>query len=352
MRITSSRKLSIIIGLIVALLTAVGATTGFLLIKISDQYFIVVLLSFIVFITSFFIVSLLVNNFMFRNIKPLYKILENDLSLAINSINNGKRKDIVRDLQNNVPDWALGKVKEIDQLRQLEKYRREFLGNVSHELKTPIFNIQGYILTLLDGGLKDKSINKKYLKKAAKSVNRMISIVNDLESIARLESGELKLNITHFSIVRLIEDVFEEQDSFAKENKIRLRFKRYQEKAMFVEADKERIFEVVNNLITNSIKYGKKDGETTVDVIDLKNHIVVEISDNGIGISEKDLPRIFERFYRTDNGRLHEMRGSGLGLSIVKHILEAHNQTISVQSKLKEGTNFSITLKKPDQFGY
>ncbi len=351
MRIVTARKLSLILASAISLLAIAAIISTLWFTEHSNNYLIVILPCFVLVILIFIVINRLVHTYILRNIKPLYKILENDLKVEIDSANSYKKKDIVRDLQNSVPDWALGKVREIDQLRQLEKYRREFLGNVSHELKTPIFNIQGYILTLLDGGLKDKAINKKYLKKAEKSVDRMISIVNDLESIARLESGELKLEITRFNLIRLIEDAFEEQESFASENKIRLRFKIKPEKGVFVEADKKRILEVINNLLINSIKYGKKGGLTTVDLINLKNHVLVEISDNGIGISEKDLPRIFERFYRTETGRLHEMRGSGLGLSIVKHILEAHHQTINVKSKVDEGTSFIFTLKKPNPFG-
>lgn len=351
MRIATSRQLSGLIAFTVTFFAIVIAGITLYFRFAATNYIKLTVLGTILFISVFFIVYNLVNNFIFRNIKPLYKILESDQNTEISFISSSKKKDIIRDIQNNIPVWALGKVKEIDQLRELEKYRREFLGNVSHELKTPIFNIQGYILTLLDGGLKDKTINKKYLRKAEKSINRMISIVNDLESIARLESGELKLNITRFNIIRLIDDVIEEQETFAHENKIILFFKQSLEKAIFVEADKKRIHEVINNLVTNSIKYGKKGGKSTIDVINLKSHILIEISDNGIGIPEKELPRIFERFYRTDNARQHSMHGSGLGLSIVKHILEAHNQSINVQSKQNEGTTFSFTLKKPDPFG-
>lgn len=350
MRIATSRQLSGLIAFIVALFALVITGISLYFSFAAVYYIKLIPLAAVLSISVFIIVYTLVNNFIFRNIKPLYKILESDHNTEISFINSAKKKDIMRDIQNNIPIWALGKVKEIDQLRELEKYRREFLGNVSHELKTPIFNIQGYILTLLDGGLKDKTINKKYLRKAEKSINRMISIVNDLESISRLESGELKLNISRFNIIRLIEEVIEEQETFAGENKVKLLFKKNQEKAIFVEADKKRIHEVINNLVTNSIKYGKKGGESAINLINLKSHILVEVSDNGIGIPEKELPRIFERFYRTDNARLHSMHGSGLGLSIVKHILEAHNQSISVQSKNDEGTTFSFTLNKPDPF--
>ena len=242
--------------------------------------------------------------------------------------------------------WARKKTREISQLRQLERYRREFLGDVSHELKTPIFNIQGYILTLLDGGLEDEEINHLYLERAEKSVNRLISIVNDLESISRLESGELKLEQKRFDIVKLIEEVSEELEMQAKERNIKLKLDRGNDKSIMVRADRTRIMEAANNLINNSIKYGKDGGRTVIRFMDMGDDIMIEIADDGIGISEKDLPRIFDRFFRTDKSRSREMGGTGLGLAIVKHIIEAHNQTINVQSTLGKGTSFTFTLRK------
>ncbi|MCG8697567.1 MAG: ATP-binding protein, partial [Bacteroidales bacterium] len=286
--------------------------------------------------------------FIFNKIKPLYKTIHNVNFSEEQLKRDLEEKDIMQDVQNDVLIWAKKKTKEIAQLRQLEKYRREFLGNVSHELKTPIFNIQGYILTLLDGGLEDESINRTYLERTEKSVNRLISIVNDLESISRLESGELKLDKKKFNVVRLFEDAIEEHEMLAAERKIKLKFSRNYDRAIQVFADKKRILEVINNLVVNSIKYGRDSGTTTIDFLDMEDHILVEVTDNGIGISEKDLPRIFERFYRTDKSRSREMGGTGLGLSIVKHIIEAHNQTINVRSKLNVGTSFAFTLRKAE----
>jgi two-component system phosphate regulon sensor histidine kinase PhoR len=255
-------------------------------------------------------------------------------------------KDIIAEVKNEVDDWAKNKAEEIDQLRQLEKYRREFLGNVSHELKTPIFNIQGYILTLLDGGLEDSSINRLYLERAEKSINRLINIVEDLESISRLESGELKLEMEDFNIVHLVYDVFELQEMLANKQGIKLTFGKHYEKPIRVHADKKRIIEVMNNLVINSVKYGKANGTTKVSFFDIGDQIMVEVADTGMGIAEKDIQRIFERFYRTDKSRSRDQGGTGLGLSIVKHIIEAHEQTINVRSKLGEGSTFTFTLNK------
>jgi len=249
-------------------------------------------------------------------------------------------------VEHDVEEWAHNQLQEIERLKDLERYRKDFVGNVSHELKTPIFNIQGYILTLLEGGLEDPKINKLYLTRSEKSIDRMISIVEDLESITKLETGELKPQYTIFDMVKLVEEVFEMEQMMAKEQKISLQFSNKPDRPVYVHADKKRIIEVLSNLVTNGIKYGKKKGFVKVGFYDFDEKMMIEVSDNGIGISKKDLPRIFERFYRVDKSRSREQGGTGLGLSIVKHIIEAHNQTINVQSVLDEGTTFTFTLEK------
>ncbi len=306
----------------------------------------IIVLFLLVFLIVFFISRITVKYFIISKINPIYKTIYNLNIKDEEIINDIGNRDMVSTIQNDVLIWARKKNKEIDRLRELEKYRKEFLGNVSHELKTPIFSIQGYISTLLDGGLDDPEINTEYLKRADKSLNRLISIVNDLESISRLESGELKLNFQKTNIVSLVEESFEMHEARAKEKNISLKFAKKFDKPLMVIADPQLMLEAINNLIVNSIKYGKENGTTIVNFIDIGEHLLVEIQDNGIGISEHDLPRIFERFYRADKSRSRDMGGTGLGLSIVKHILEAHNQTINVSSKLDEGTMFSFTLKK------
>jgi two-component system phosphate regulon sensor histidine kinase PhoR len=237
-------------------------------------------------------------------------------------------------------------LQEIERLKELERYRKDFVGNVSHELKTPIFNIQGYILTLLEGGLEDPNINKLYLTRTEKSIDRMISIVEDLESINKLETGELKPQYSVFDIVKIVDDVFELEQRLSKERKISLLFDNKPDKQLLVKADKKRIIEVLANLVTNGLKYGKKNGFVKVGFYDFDDKIMIEVTDNGIGVDKKDLSRIFERFFRVDKSRSREQGGTGLGLSIVKHIIEAHNQTINVQSVLNEGTTFTFTLEK------
>ena len=345
MRSTSPKQLAILVAFI-ASLTAAGAGIGILFLRVTNPLILLLFIGLLIFFIIYLIVFYAINRFIFNRIRPIYKTIQTIRQEEDRLFENIEDRDLIEDVQKDVMHWARKKTREISQLRQLERYRREFLGDVSHELKTPIFNIQGYILTLLDGGLEDEEINHLYLERAEKSVNRLISIVNDLESISRLESGELKLEQKRFDIVKLIEEVSEELEMQAKERNIKLKLDRGNDKSIMVRADRTRIMEAANNLINNSIKYGKDGGRTVIRFMDMGDDIMIEIADDGIGISEKDLPRIFDRFFRTDKSRSREMGGTGLGLAIVKHIIEAHNQTINVQSTLGKGTSFTFTLRK------
>ena len=238
---------------------------------------------------------------------------------------------------------------EINILKDQENYRREFLGNISHELKTPLFTIQGYILTLVDGGaLKDKKVREKYLRRAAKGVDRIISIVKDLDLITQFESGIKTVDRSEFNIFDLVDNVFDLLEFESEKNNISLKLENKNNFLIYVNADQERILQVLTNLIVNSIKYGSDNGYTKVIVEDFnKEKVIVRIIDNGEGIEEEHIPRLFERFYRIDKNRSRKKGGSGLGLSIVKHIIEAHNEQIFVKSEIGEGTEFSFTLSKP-----
>ena len=299
------------------------------------------------FIFSFLIVRFFLEKFISDKIKPIYKTI-----LSLKSPGGAEKKqnenngDIISSVNQQVVKWAEDKKEEIEELKKLEAYRREFLGNVSHELKTPIFNIQGYVLTLLDGGLDDPEINREYLLRTEKSINRMINIVEDLESISKLESGELKLMPERFDIILLVKEVFEFLERVAKKNQIKLAFDKNYDKPAIVNADKEKIRQVLINLVDNSLKYGNKGGLSKVSLFDMDENILIEVTDDGIGVTQHDIPRLFERFYRTDKGRSREQGGTGLGLSIVKHIIEAHRQTINVRSTIGIGTTFAFTLKK------
>ena len=240
------------------------------------------------------------------------------------------------------------RLEEINILKDQENYRREFLGNVSHELKTPLFTIQGYILTLIEGALKDKKVRGKYLRRSAKGVDRLISIVKDLDLITQFESGVKTVDKTDFNIYELIENVYDLMEFESEKNNTKLLVYNENNTPVIVNADKERILQVLTNLVVNSIKYGKEGGYTKVKVEEYdKDRIIVRVKDNGEGIEDEHLPRLFERFYRIDKNRSRKKGGSGLGLSIVKHIIEAHQEQIFVESKIGQGTEFSFTLKKP-----
>lgn len=303
-----------------------------------------VILSFSTFAFAFGIASFLVKRFLIEKLRLIYKIIRTSKSSK-----DEKKEKVLSSLDKvnkEVIEWTENKKKEIEELKRMATYRREFLGNVSHELKTPIFNIQGYVLTLLDGGLDDPSINKQYLLRTEKSINRMIALVEDLEKISQLESGELQLNHSKFDISALSRDVIEFLEIKTRKKKVSITFPQ-PEKSYFVYADRERTREVLINLIDNSIKYGNSNhAETKISFFDMDKHILVEISDNGPGIETSELPRIFERFYRVDKARSRELGGSGLGLAIVKHIIEAHEETINVRSSPGIGTTFAFTLPK------
>ena len=329
------------------ILTVVVSMVLFFGIEASSFLWYSVIALLVFFFVTFFLIQFVLNRFIADKIKPIYKIIN-----YVPQKGKHVRRDLhqrfieLSEVEHDVEEWAQNQLQEIERLKDLERYRKDFVGNVSHELKTPIFNIQGYILTLLEGGLEDPKINKLYLTRSEKSIDRMISIVEDLESITKLETGELKPHYSVFDMVKVTEDAFEMELMLAKERKISFEFANKPDKPVMVKADKKRIMEVITNLITNSIKYGKRKGTIKVGFYDFDDKIMVEVSDNGIGIAKKDLPRIFERFYRVDKSRSREQGGTGLGLSIVKHIIEAHNQTINVQSVLDEGTTFTFTLEK------
>lgn len=284
--------------------------------------------------------------FIYRRVKKIY----DDVSLLeSSSFSNESVTTDMDSLTQEVKKFATNKKLEIEMLKVREEYRREFLGNVSHELKTPLFTVQGYLSTLLDGGMKDKTIRKKYLERADKGVERLIRIVEDLDMITKLEVGNLQLNKSKFDLVKLMQDVFELVEMKAAKKDILLLFDMKYTSPIYVEADREKVEQVLINLIVNSIKYGKEQGTTEVAMEALPNHkIVVRIKDNGEGIESQHLPRLFERFFRVDRSGSRDAGGSGLGLSIVKHIIEAHEEKILVDSEFGLGSTFSFTLKQAE----
>jgi len=292
----------------------------------------------------FWMSTYLNNRFYAKTIKPIYKTIRS-VSVTSKSIREDlENPSFNTDLERDVKLWAKEKTRQIAQLRQMEKYRKEFIGNVSHELKTPIFTIQGYISTLIDGGIDDPTINKKYLLKTEKSIDRMISIVEDLISISKLESGELTLNQEWFSIDQLVKEVIEMQEERANKKEVNLYYKPTEGLSYTVYGDKRLLYQVLTNLVTNSLNYNKVQGFTKIKTYSVDKVLHIEVSDNGIGIPEQDLPRIFERFYRVDKSRSKDQGGTGLGLAICKHIIEAHGQSINVSSQVDFGSTFTFTL--------
>ena len=254
-------------------------------------------------------------------------------------------------LKLEVEKFAKDKKLEIETLQVRENYRKEFMGNISHELKTPLFTVQGYILTLLDGAIKDKKVRKKYLNRASKGVDRLLYIVKDLDMITKLETGDLHLHQDDFDLVEMIENVFELLEMKAAKREISIQLDKNYDRPVLVHGDEERVQQVLTNLIVNSIKYGKKKGNTKISIEDFNDdHLVIKVIDDGIGIEKEHIPRLFERFFRVDKSGSRKEGGSGLGLSIVKHIIEAHNESLAVESEFGVGSTFSFTLKKSDQF--
>lgn len=300
----------------------------------------------IVFLVSFFIIQYRVENFIYKRMKKIY----DDVSLLDGStLGRQKITTNMETLTKEVELFARNKKLEIEALKIRENYRREFIGNVSHELKTPLFTVQGYIETLLDGALNDEKIREKYLKRAKKGVERLTYIIKDLDMITKLEVGELHLEKETFDIIDLIENVFESLEMKASKNLISLTFNEKYQNPIWVKADKDRIQQVLSNLIVNSIKYGINKGTTELSIENLiMNKVLIRVADNGEGINNDEIPRLFERFYRVDKSGSREQGGSGLGLSIVKHILDAHNEKIYVESQIGIGSEFSFTLEKTE----
>lgn len=328
--------------MITVLVTAINVV----LIWIGEQFFGNIgfaIMTMMMLITNFLIVGFFLEKYVFRKIKLIYKLIyDSKKDKTIKDIN----KESLADVNAKVMEWAESTKQEIATLKSLEEYRKNYVGNISHELKTPIFSIQAYLHTLIEGGLYDENINKDYLQRAADNTERLQNIVEDLDVITKLESGQAELDIKRFDLRELVRDIFLDLKAIAKKKRITLQLKEGASQSFFVLADREAIRQVFTNLIINSIKYGKEGGMTKVSFYDMETEILTEISDNGIGIEDKHLKHVFDRFYRVDSSRSRKQGGSGLGLSIVKHIIEAHDQNINVRSTYNVGSTFGFTLKK------
>ncbi|MEO9571772.1 MAG: ATP-binding protein [Polaribacter sp.] len=303
-----------------------------------------IVLSFILFFgLSFLIIQYRTEHFIYRRLKKLYE------EISVLNVDNLRIKTATTDIDKiseSMRKFVEGKRLEIKNLTEIDSFRRDFLGNVAHELKTPLFTVQGYILTLLEGAVNDKQIRTKYLERANKGVERLVAVTKDLDMIAKLENDGLKLDFKVFNIIELVQNVFDLLEMKAKKRNITLKLDKVYKSPVFVRGDIEKIEQVLINLIVNSIKYGKPNGATTIAINNYNGKYMIKVIDDGEGIQQQHLSRLFERFYRVDQSRSREQGGSGLGLSIVKHIVEAHNETIHLKSTYREGSEFSFTMEK------
>ena len=330
-------------AIVALILFAVSKITHGVDISTSGHIVIFVVVLTISFLANYFFIRY----YIYRKIKLIYKVIHrHKLPTDFKAGKIQMRANILDEVENEVDQWAEERTRELEALEKLASYRRRFIGDVSHELKTPIFNIQGFIHTLLDGAMNDPDVNIKYLQRAAKNADRLESIVEDLETINKLESGQMILDLREFDIRELTDDVFSDLEMKARERNIRLTYKEGANQHFRVRADKEAVRQVLINLIHNSIKYGREGGVTKISFYDMESYILLEVSDNGLGIQPEHLPHVFDRFFRVDKSRSRDAGGTGLGLSIVKHIVEAHKQTINVRSNPGQGSTFGLTLEK------
>lgn len=305
----------------------------------------IILVALLVGIANGIVFYFIIRYFISERLKVLYRSIRKGKFDKGAVVSGNLFTDFINEAEEETRIWNDARNKEIKELREKEEFRKEFLGNLAHELKTPVFSIQGYILTLLEGGLEDESINRSFLERASKATDRMTSILEDLDQITKLEVNEIQLDLVHFNIYELVSDIFADLRLKAKSKKIKLKFSK-EYSGVFVKADKNKVAQVLTNLINNSISYGNEGGETVVRFYIIDDLITVEVSDNGPGIDEAHLPRLFERFYRVEKSRNRNEGGTGLGLAIAKHIIEAHGHTISVRSTLEVGSTFIFSLDK------
>lgn len=346
MKIKESTNIALQISLILGFI--VSAILVYTYLTTKANLFLLLGILFIFVLVSFWIIQTYIERYIYDHIKVIYKLIH-DHKVKSSHKDKSKQTKIanIESVHQEVLEWSDDYEKEISQLKQLEQYRKEYIGNISHELKTPLFTLLGYVSTLIDGGLEDENINIKYLERSEKNINRLIGIVKELETISQLESGELKLNMSHFNLKTLCDDLIDSFEMKTEKKNIQMYYGKNYDRPILVNADKEKVERLITNLIGNAIKYGYANtGKVKISFFDMDENLLVEITDNGPGINKEDLPRIYERFYRTDKARSRELGGTGLGLAIVKHIVEAHKQSIYTRSTIGIGTTFGFTLEK------
>lgn len=347
MRNYSANRLALIYSVILTIFVMLLLGLTNLISDVGIVWDVAIIIALICSTLSFLLLRFLLQSFIYDRIKLIYKSIHNrkeDRSKKSEKFTHNT--DLISQVEEDVKSWAEEQENEMENMKQMNDYRKEFVGNVSHELKTPIFNIQGYTLTLLEGGLEDENINIKYLQKIEKNINRMITIVNDLDSITKLESGQLSLRIKPIDPLALSKDIVESIEDIYTEKNVSLEIFKHYEKSFNVLIDKEFIRQVISNLLINAIHYNNEGGFVKIELFEMDKNILIEVTDNGVGIPPEDISHVFERFYRVDKSRSLNSGGSGLGLAIVKHIIEAHGQTVNVRSTVGVGTTIAFTLEK------
>jgi len=343
---SSSRAVALLLGISISMVT-----TAFLTLMEGVSIYVILVGAVISFSISYLLIYLTFRLFIFDEINKIYDLLnkmsQGEYTFEKDEIRTGSTNNPIKKLSTEISSYVHIKQREIEELKKMESFRKEFLADVSHELKTPIFAAQGFIHTLLDGAIRDKNVRSKFLKKAAKSLSRLDKLVQDLLIISQMEAGTIKMVYSHFNLNNLIREVFDQFEDKADKKSLHLCFDKHCPEEVYVYADKQKIFQVLLNLISNGIKYTTDaHGIVSVNIIPMEQKVLVEISDNGPGIPKEDMKRIFERFYRVDKSRSKDKGGIGLGLAIAKHILEAHQQRIWVTSEIGKGSNFYFNLQK------
>lgn len=344
MRINNPKQIALYSAVIIAL--TVGIIVALLSLNINSVFILIAASILISFGAAYYAVYYFTERFLYGKIKLIYKNISNLKTSKATELKINMSEDVLGTVSSEVESWTDHKTKEIKDLQDQEAFRREFIGNLAHELKTPIFSIQGYILTLLEGGLEDSSVNRDFLLRAAKGVDRMTHIVEDLDEITKFESGQIPIEKTIGDIVELTKDIMDSFEHKAKKRNVKLQFKESYDRQILVKMDGAKIGQVLTNLINNAVIYSKEEGgEVEIRFYPMDKNLLIEVADNGKGIAESHLPRLFERFYRIDKSRSRDVGGTGLGLAIVKHIVEGHGQSIDVRSTEGVGSTFSFTLE-------
>lgn len=347
MQTNSPRSLSIYISLFVSLFSLSLLIITFWYKGQSISLLLLITIFILIFSVTFTLVYFTLERLIYHKIKLLYRATNMyRINKDFSSLELDMKTDVIGKVSKDVARWMVDQHNTIGELQERENFRREFIGNLAHELKTPIFSIQGYILTLLEGGLEDKEINRLFLERAANGVERITNLIMDLDAMSKLESGQVNIEKVPFNFIKLAKEVADDLEMKAKRRKVKIKIQEPLDREIWVSADRVKIGQVMTNLLNNAITYSKDEGNITIKCNQFDKKILVDVEDDGVGISKKDLDRIFERFYRVEKSRARHKGGTGLGLAIVKHIIEAHGETITAQSNPGKGTTFTFSLSR------